>query len=280
MSSKECLSAQVLGGYAAGTLSAVDAETIESHLDECGGCLARLDELASQSEPLVDALRGVSAAVPQPTELAQAVAAILAGNQVREPKVESPSAAGTVVGGYRIVGELGRGGMGRVYRAVHPRLDQEVALKVLRPGMDSAPILARFEAERQALALMDHPHIARVSDGGVTDDGQPFFVMELVRGGADNALLRRTWSGTAPSIGTGDRRLPGRAARASEGSDSSRPQTVQYPCGRIRLAGDAEGHRLWSSTRDRATWRSGNRGRDAGRYSRIHEPGTSHAQLT
>src|SRR5690242_162327 len=72
--------------------------------------------------------------------------------------------------------------MGQVYRAAHPRLDQEVAIKVLLPGMDSAPILARFEAERQVLARMDHPHIARVFDGGVTEDGRPFFVMELVRG--------------------------------------------------------------------------------------------------
>jgi serine/threonine protein kinase/tetratricopeptide (TPR) repeat protein len=182
MGASECLSAQVLGSYAAGTLSEIDAETIAAHLNECGGCLARLDELARQPEPLVDALRGFSPAGSQPPELAQAVAAVLAGNKVCAPNAEAPSAVGTVVGGYRIVGELGRGGMGRVYRAAHPRLDQEVALKVLRPGMDSAPILARFEAERQALALMDHPHIARVSDGGVTEDGQPFFVMELVRG--------------------------------------------------------------------------------------------------
>jgi eukaryotic-like serine/threonine-protein kinase len=89
---------------------------------------------------------------------------------------------GTVLGGYRFVAELGRGGMGRVYRVVHPRLDQEVALKLLRPGLDSAQVTARFQAERETLARMDHPHIARVLDGGATEDGQPFFVMELVRG--------------------------------------------------------------------------------------------------
>ncbi len=182
MGASECLSAQVLGGYAAGTLSVMDAETIDAHLNACGRCVARLDEVASRPEPLVDALRGVGESLSQPPELAAAVAAVLAGNKVRASKVEAPSTADTVIGGYRIVGELGRGGMGRVYRAAHPRLDQEVALKVLRPGMDSAPILARFEAERQALALMEHPHIARVSDGGVTENGQPFFVMELVRG--------------------------------------------------------------------------------------------------
>lgn len=174
----ECLSAQVLGGYAAGTLSDIEAETVDEHLSECGDCLARLDELAKHPESLVDALRGVTA-LPQPPELVKAVAVVLSSKNKGE---DGSSAAATVVGGYRIVGELGHGGMGRVYRAAHPRLDQEVALKVLRPGLDSAPILARFEAERQALALMDHPHIARVSDGGITEDGQPYFVMELVRG--------------------------------------------------------------------------------------------------
>src|SRR5687768_5910961 len=105
MRASECLSVQVLGSYAAGTLSDIDIETIHSHLNECGGCLARLDELARQPEPLVDALRGVSAAVTVSPELAQAVAAVLSGNKLREPK-EGPSAAGTVIGGYRIVGEL------------------------------------------------------------------------------------------------------------------------------------------------------------------------------
>ena len=59
---------------------------------------------------------------------------------------------------------------------------RQVALKLIKTGMDSKAVLARFDAERQALALMDHPHIARVYDGGTTEDGQPFFVMELVRG--------------------------------------------------------------------------------------------------
>ncbi len=89
---------------------------------------------------------------------------------------------GAAVNGFRLKEELGHGGMGKVYRAAHPRLDQDVALKVLKPGLESGPIVARFEAERQALARMDHPHIARVIDGGVTEEGRPFFVMELVSG--------------------------------------------------------------------------------------------------
>jgi serine/threonine-protein kinase len=78
---------------------------------------------------------------------------------------------------------IGEGGMGSVYLAEQTApVRRKVALKLIKPGLDSRSVLARFEAERQALALMDHPNIARIYDGGATDQGQPFFVMELVRG--------------------------------------------------------------------------------------------------
>ena len=78
---------------------------------------------------------------------------------------------------------IGRGGMGTVYRAEQLRpVKRPVAVKLINPGMDSRSVLARFEAERQALAVMDHPHIAKVLDAGATPDGRPFFVMELVDG--------------------------------------------------------------------------------------------------
>nr|WP_210421184.1 serine/threonine-protein kinase [Lacipirellula limnantheis] len=78
---------------------------------------------------------------------------------------------------------LAEGGMGSVYVAEQKEpLRRKVALKVIKPGMDSRQVLARFEAERQTLALMDHPHIAKVLDAGTTDNGRPYFVMELVRG--------------------------------------------------------------------------------------------------
>jgi serine/threonine protein kinase/Tfp pilus assembly protein PilF len=90
---------------------------------------------------------------------------------------------GTVLGPYRLLELLGEGGMGLVYVAEQERpLRRRVALKLIKPGMDSQQVVARFEAERQALALMDHPHIARVHDGGTTPEGRPYFVMELVRG--------------------------------------------------------------------------------------------------
>src|SRR5262252_1585548 len=93
-------------------------------------------------------------------------------------------AAGAVVAGrYTLLARLGEGGMGEVWvaRQTEP-VKRRVALKLIKAGMDSRAVLARFEAERQALALMDHPHIARVLDGGLAPDGRPFFVMELVNG--------------------------------------------------------------------------------------------------
>jgi serine/threonine protein kinase/Flp pilus assembly protein TadD len=90
---------------------------------------------------------------------------------------------GTIVGSYKLMEQIGEGGFGLVFVAeqLHP-VRRKVALKVVKPGMDSREVSARFEAERQALALMDHPNIARVFDAGETDTGRPYFVMELVRG--------------------------------------------------------------------------------------------------
>ncbi len=90
---------------------------------------------------------------------------------------------GTQVGAYRLLEEIGAGGMGLVFVAEQQQpIRRKVALKVIKPGMDTREIIARFEAERQALALMDHPNIAKVFDGGATPSGRPYFVMELVRG--------------------------------------------------------------------------------------------------
>jgi serine/threonine protein kinase/tetratricopeptide (TPR) repeat protein len=91
--------------------------------------------------------------------------------------------AGPVIGPYKLIEEIGEGGMGSVFMAQQTEpVKRLVALKVIKPGMDSRQIIARFEAERQALALMDHPNIARVFDAGTTETGKPYFVMELVKG--------------------------------------------------------------------------------------------------
>jgi eukaryotic-like serine/threonine-protein kinase len=90
---------------------------------------------------------------------------------------------GQWVGPYRLVRVLGEGGMGVVYLAEQERpIQRQVALKVIKPGMDSKRVVARFRAERQALALLDHPNIAHVYDAGTTDRGRPYFVMEYVEG--------------------------------------------------------------------------------------------------
>lgn len=91
--------------------------------------------------------------------------------------------AGSQIGGYRIQQEIGEGGCGIVYLAEQERpVRRQVALKVIKLGMDTRSVIARFEAEQQVLALMDHPNIARVLDAGTTESGRPYFVMELVRG--------------------------------------------------------------------------------------------------
>ena len=122
---------------------------------------------------------------------------LLAANAHVGRFLEPPTAAATVawegpshwggpeqaIGPYRLLEPIGEGGMGTVYMAEQTApVRRMVALKVIKPGMDSRQVLARFEAERQALALMDHPNIAKVHDAGTTEQGRPYFVMELVKG--------------------------------------------------------------------------------------------------
>jgi len=99
---------------------------------------------------------------------------------VDEPIREGP---GTAIGPYKLLEQIGEGGFGVVFMAEQTQpVRRKVALKVLKPGMDTRQVVARFEAERQALAIMDHPNIAKVLDGGQTTSGRPYFVMELVKG--------------------------------------------------------------------------------------------------
>ena len=91
--------------------------------------------------------------------------------------------SGDVIGNYKLLQMIGEGGFGVVYAAEQLRpVKRRVALKIIKLGMDTKQVVARFEAERQALALMDHPNIAKIFDGGVTDNGRPIFVMELLDG--------------------------------------------------------------------------------------------------
>jgi serine/threonine protein kinase/tetratricopeptide (TPR) repeat protein len=127
-------------------------------------------------------------------ELRRRVDMLLAAHDRSDAVVDHPLAFGTiddpsdtpgivVAGRYKLLEEIGEGGMGSVWMAEQREpVKRLVALKLIKPGMDSRAVLARFEAERQALALMDHPNIAKVLDGGTTEQGRPYFVMELVKG--------------------------------------------------------------------------------------------------
>ena len=111
------------------------------------------------------------------TELA---AAASQGHAEPPPNLEQP---GERIGPYKLLEKIGEGGCGVVYMAEQKEpIKRRVALKIIKLGMDTRQVVARFEAERQALALMDHPNIAKVLDAGATETGRPYFVMELVRG--------------------------------------------------------------------------------------------------
>ena len=147
---------------------------------------ARADRfLASEQGPpdlaLADFALDETAAIPSGATIGFSEQA--ARRQVRPP-VAIPSPVGTTIAGrYKIRQKIGEGGMGSVYLADQFQpIKRQVALKLIRAGMDSRTVLVRFESERQALAMMDHPHIARVLDAGTTESGHPFFVMDLVKG--------------------------------------------------------------------------------------------------
>ena len=99
------------------------------------------------------------------------------------PSTNPSPTPGTQIGPYKLHQEIGEGGMGVVYMALQKEpVRRKVALKIIKPGMDTREVIARFAAEQQALAMMDHPNIARVFDAGTTETGRPYFVMELVNG--------------------------------------------------------------------------------------------------
>src|SRR5881394_1631601 len=98
-------------------------------------------------------------------------------------RVHPTGQPGDHIGRYKLLQQIGEGGCGVVFMAEQEQpIRRRVALKVIKPGMDTRSVIARFEAERQALALMDHPNIAKIFDAGATESGRPYFIMELVRG--------------------------------------------------------------------------------------------------
>ncbi len=149
-------------------------ETTEPVSDGDGGGVQPEDATHRMGDGTMQRMFAANAENPADFPTEGTVARVAAGG------VEQP---GVVVGRYRLIEKLGEGGFGAVWRAEQSEpIRREVALKLIKAGMDSAEIIARFEAERQALALMEHPNIAGVLDAGTTENGRPFFVMELVRG--------------------------------------------------------------------------------------------------
>jgi serine/threonine protein kinase len=143
-------------------------------LDEtCGSDL----ELRGEVEHLLSRLTSVRGFLESPP--AASAAALLA-----EVNSLTHGGEGHRVGAYRLIRQIGRGGMARVFLAERAdgQFEQQVAIKLLRPGLDSEIDQGRFRAERQILASLNHPHIARLLDGGVTDDGLPYLVLEHVAG--------------------------------------------------------------------------------------------------
>ena len=144
-----------------------------------------LDEACGEDAQLRGQVERLLAAYPLAEKFLARPAAVLQATDVGDDRRARPNPmVGKVVGGrYKLLEEIGEGGMGTVWIAEQTEpVRRRVAIKLIKPGMDSRQVLSRFEAERQALALMDHPNIAKVLDGGVTEFGHPFFVMEYVKG--------------------------------------------------------------------------------------------------
>ena len=152
--------------------------------------------LAAAELPAADRAAYLSANDGGDAELRAAVERLLAAHEQPAPVLLRPAPGvptadfapiaervGTKIGPYKLMEQIGEGGFGLVFVAEQTEpVRRKVALKLIKPGMDSKSVLARFEAERQALALMDHPNIAKILDGGLTETGRPFFVMEYVKG--------------------------------------------------------------------------------------------------
>jgi serine/threonine protein kinase/tetratricopeptide (TPR) repeat protein len=160
----QCPPADVIAAFAFGELDAASAAPVQSHVSLCETCLATVGHLAASRSS------GSVTSELTPAESENDSHAVL-------------TAPGEQIGAYRLVRRLGEGGMGEVWEAEqHTPLRRTVALKLLKPGMDTRQILTRFAAERQMLARMQHPGIAQVFDAGMTDTGRPYFVMEYVNG--------------------------------------------------------------------------------------------------
>src|SRR5262245_8443308 len=153
---------------------------LDDHLKECATCRQRLNALAGGDESWLK----FKASAPTNPITSDPLREAMNRLKIGGLGGQVPSArAGDSIGRYKLLQQIGEGGCGVVYMAEQSEpVRRRVALKIIKFGMDTKSVIARFEAERQALAMMDHPSIAKVFDAGATATGRPYFVMELVRG--------------------------------------------------------------------------------------------------
>jgi eukaryotic-like serine/threonine-protein kinase len=141
---------------------------------------AYLDEACGSNQALRREVESLLQAHDEPGHFLESRLARQTSTADEPPGTETP---GTLIGPYKLLQQIGEGGMGVVYMAEQTEpVRRHVALKIIKPGMDSKQVIARFEAERQALAMMEHQNIAKVLGAGTTESGRPYFVMELVHG--------------------------------------------------------------------------------------------------
>ncbi|MBA3483167.1 MAG: serine/threonine protein kinase, partial [Pirellulales bacterium] len=141
---------------------------------------AYLDEACGDDAALREQVESLLAASDRAGSFLESPASNDALTMDQSPLTEGP---GAIIGPYKLLQQIGEGGMGVVFMAEQTEpIQRTVALKIIKPGMDTRQVIARFEAERQVVAMMDHPNIAKVLDAGTTDSGRPYFVMELVKG--------------------------------------------------------------------------------------------------
>jgi len=139
--------------------------------------------LRQRIQAMLEASQGMGSFLEKPLAQGDATREFTSASQPEDASAQSLEKEGSILGPYKLVQLLGEGGMGSVWLAEQDKpVKRKVALKIVKAGMDSARVIARFEAERQALALMDHTNIAKVFDAGRTETGRPYFVMELVKG--------------------------------------------------------------------------------------------------
>jgi serine/threonine protein kinase len=156
---------------------------VDSPMDQCPACLMAGVFAVGGSEANKEIGNEKKAPRPQRTTASFKEPASRHGTAARTPRGKAGDEAGNTVGRYRILRRIGEGGMGTVFLAEQTLpVQRRVALKIIKPGVDTRQVFERFEAERQALAIMDHPYIAKFLDAGETEDGRPYFVMELVKG--------------------------------------------------------------------------------------------------